>query len=79
MRRYQRAVSPTEIARQACLVQQEFPELYAYLEQRDATLERARTWVAMRHDVETCATHNPWMRIEAILEDLEPGIAEVTQ
>ena len=79
MGRYQTAVSPAEIARQACLVQQEFPELYAYLEQRDAKLERARFWIAMRHDVESCATNNPWMRIEAVLEDLDPGIAEVTQ
>ena len=79
MGRYQTAVSPAEIARQAGQVQQQFPELFAYLQQRDATLERARSWVAMRHDVETCATHNHWMRIEAILEDLDPGIAEVTQ
>jgi hypothetical protein len=79
MRRYQTAAPSQEIARQASQVQQQFPELYAYLEHRDASLERARTWVAMRHDVETCATHNPWTRIEAILEDLDPGIAEVTQ
>jgi hypothetical protein len=78
MRRQQKAASNAEIARQATRMQEEFPELFAYLQQRDAKLERARFWIAMRHDVESCATNNPWMRIEAVLEDLDPGIAEVT-
>ena len=79
MRRKHLAEPNEVLATQASQMRRDFPELYSYLRQRDASLERAQTFIALRYDVESCATQNPWMRIESIFEDLDPGIAEITK
>lgn len=78
MPRKQLAAGNEVLATQASRMRKDFPELYSYLRQRDAVLERAQSWIALRYDVESCAIQNPWVHMESLLADLDPGIEDIS-
>jgi hypothetical protein len=77
MRRGQATIDPRTISRQASKMRVEYPELHAYLAQRDETLRRALADLPSEEDIELCAVQRPIRHIETTLRNLGPGIDEI--
>jgi hypothetical protein len=70
---------PAELASQARQLQEHFPVLYNYLERRDCVLERALARIPNQADIELGSVFDLFACLEATLQDLTPGIAELAR
>lgn len=68
---------PTTIQNQAQVLRNEFPELYAYLCQRDDNLQRALRRVPSPADIELSATWNHQDFVRKTLGAMGPGVRQL--
>lgn len=71
------ATRPTTLQEQAREVQSMYPELYAYLNQRDANLRRALRRVPSPADIELSATWNHQRFVDKTIRGLGAGLDDL--
>lgn len=65
------------LASQACIVREQYPELFSYLRERDLRLRRALKRVPSRADIELSATFNYRTHLSRAIDDYATGIGEL--
>jgi hypothetical protein len=71
------AVKPTTLQEQARAIRDEFPELFAYLNERDEVLRRAVRRIPSPADVELSATWNYRSYVQKTLSAMGAGVDEL--
>lgn len=82
MTRRTASVQQSLLYHQACQVKTQYPELYAFLKQRDTTLARALSRIPNPVDVELSSVFDLRAHVERTLAGIPPGLyslAEVQQ
>jgi len=66
-----------DLATQVRHVQEQFPDLYDYLTQRDRALERTLARIPSRADIELSSVFNTRAYLEKALRGLAPGVGDL--
>jgi hypothetical protein len=69
----------SDITTQARQLQEQLPELYAYLQQRDSVIERGLARIPSRADFELAAVFDVSAHLDETLRELPPGIGDLCE
>ncbi|CAN5806262.1 hypothetical protein BH23CHL2_BH23CHL2_18980 [soil metagenome] len=70
-------IRPTTLQDQARMLQNELPELYAYLIERDQKIRRSLARIPSPADIELSATWNHRQFVEKAVNSIGPGLDEL--
>lgn len=73
----QPTATSTALRTQTNRMREEYPELFAYLEQRDTMLRQTLARLPSETDIELTAACGQWSHLERLRTGLQPGVAEL--
>lgn len=68
-----------QLSHQACQVKTRYPELYAFLKQRDTMLDRAVSTIPSPSDVELSSAFDLHAHVEGTVANVPPGLSRLVE